>query len=153
MSEKYTGLKKDFNEAHLFQKKYNKSIDVYGEIDSIYAELKHEGIKPIIQCDVISSENLSWIAACWALEKEDGTLIFESDKYTIDNNNCEINLNKLSIDPTTILIFKARTTGEYNSARVLLEYIPNSNTIAFFELNGNSFHTNLNFVGTFDMLS
>ncbi|MEG2936207.1 MAG: hypothetical protein RR844_06940 [Clostridium sp.] len=130
----------------LFERKYDKSIDVFGEIDSLYKELCYVGELPIINCDKISSENLSWTTTKWALEKEDGTRILVSDKYSIDET-WEKDLNELSLETGTKLFIKALISFEGTKGNVILQYVSQSETTACFHLNGNAFNANLSFIG------
>lgn len=147
MSDRRIDVNNTFiDKTTLFEKKYDKSIDVFGEIDSIYKELQYVGDLPIINCDKINSENLSWTSIKWALEKEDGTQILVSDKYSIDET-WEKDLNDLALETGTKLFIKALVPTEGTKGNVILQYIPHSETTAYFHLNGNAFNTNLSFIG------
>lgn len=146
MVEKHIEINNHLQKNNIFEKKCANSIDIYGEIESIYKELKYEGDAPIIQCDAISGENLSWTATKWLLYTEDGKKIFESGKFTIDNT-WEFDLNELGLSPNTKIILKAHSTDEASKSNVILQYTPSSKITAHFKLNGNAFNTHLNFLG------
>lgn len=134
-------------ETSIFDKKYTKSIDVYGEIDTLYKELSYGGSLPIIQCHALNCENLIWTSVKWTLYKEDGTKVLESDKYSIDEV-WHKKLLDLELLPNTPLILKANISNNYNPSNVILEYNPHSKNIAYFQLVGNTLNINLNFIGT-----
>lgn len=134
-------------ETTIFDKKYAKSIDVFGEIESLYKELSYQGTLPIVQCHSINCENLIWASVKWILLKEDGTRILESDKYSVDEV-WHKELGGLNLPVNTKLILKAVATNNANTSNVILQYDPSSENIAYFQLNGNTFNINLNFIGT-----
>lgn len=147
MSDRRIDVNNTFiDKTTLFERKYDKSIDVFGDIDSIYKELRYIGELPIINCDKISSENLSWTSIKWALEKEDGTRILVSDKYSIDEI-WEKDLNDLALESGTKLLIKALLPTEGTKGNVFLQYVPHIQTTAHFQLNGNALNANVIFIG------
>ena len=114
--------------------------------ESILQQYIYEDPIEPIKCSGIYAQNNSATVTRWALINLDGTMIYQSDRYTV-KQTCKIDLRNQNRLPGIQFYLKANTQGNDSMSNIVLEYDPTADFVKF-EVRGTVFNTWINYKGT-----
>lgn len=124
---------------------YKDLITSYEALTSLNENILQD-TSDVIKCSGIYAQNKSATVTRWTLIKLDGTMMYQSDKYAV-NETCKIDLRKQNRVIGTQFKLHANDVGKDSTSNIILEYDPNADFVKF-ELRGTVFHTWINYKGT-----